>query len=69
MNNNEPVTVAENMISQLTRIADSLDNLRKQGLPETLVMAYVQKKTKLSQRDIKLVFDALRDMNKELKRS
>lgn len=61
-------TVAETMVEQLDRISSALTELRNKGLPESLILAYVQKKTKLSQRDILTVFDALKDLNKELKK-
>lgn len=63
----EAPTVAEVMVRELTSIAHSLDQLKASGMPETIIMAYVQKKTKLSQRDINLVFSALKDLNKELR--
>lgn len=64
----KPKTVAETMVEQLDKISAALTELRNKGLPESLILAYVQKKTKLSQRDILLVFDALKDLNKELKK-
>jgi hypothetical protein len=61
-------TVAETMVEQLDKISSALTELRNKGLPESLILAYVQKRTKLSQRDILMVFDALKDLNKELKK-
>lgn len=60
-------TVAEAMVSQLSKISNALEQLTKMGLPESLVILYVQKKTHLSQRDVKAVFDALRDFSKIIK--
>jgi hypothetical protein len=61
-------TVAETMVEQLDKISSALTELRNKGLPESLILAYVQKKTKLSQRDILVVFDALKELNRELKK-
>jgi hypothetical protein len=55
------------MVSQLSKISNALEQLTKMGLPESLVILYVQKKTHLSQRDVKAVFDALRDFSKIIK--
>lgn len=60
-------TVAEQMVSSLQKISSALDELKSKGLPETLIFAYLQKKTHLSQRDIRLVLDGLRDLNREIK--
>lgn len=60
-------TVAQEMVNQMQRISSALDQLTKMGLPESLVILYIQKKTRLSQRDIKAVFDALKDFNKTIK--
>jgi hypothetical protein len=60
-------TVAEAMITQMQKISGALDTITKMGLPESLIILYVQKKTHLSQKDIKAVFDALRDFNKQIK--
>jgi hypothetical protein len=64
----KPKTVAETMVEQLDKISNALTELRNKGLPESLILAYVQKKTKISQRDILMVFDALKELNKELKK-
>jgi len=37
------------------------------GLPQDLIILYVQKKTRLAKRDIKAVFEALQDFQKEIK--
>jgi hypothetical protein len=55
------------MVTQLQKISSALDGLTKTGLPESLIILYIQKKTHLAQRDIKAVFDALRDFNKTIK--
>lgn len=61
-------TVAQEMVSQMQKISTALDELRKSGLPMSIIMAYLQKRTKLSQHDIKLVLDALGELNKELEK-
>lgn len=60
-------TVAENLVAQVAKISQALDQLTRMGLPESIVILYVQKKTRLPQRDIKAVFDALKDFNKVVK--
>lgn len=64
----EGTTVAQKMLTALQQIDKALSELKAGGLPETLVMAYIQKRTKLSQRDIRLVLDALKEMNREMKK-
>lgn len=61
-------TVAESMLLTLDKISRALTELKAGGLPETLIIAYIQKRTKLSMRDIRAVLDALKEMNKELKK-
>jgi len=63
----ETKTVAEVMVEQLMKIANALEELRKTGLPESLVIMYVQKKTRLPKRDVVAVFEALKDFKKEIK--
>ncbi len=60
-------TVAEAMITQLQKIAGAMDHLKNLGLPEDIMVLYVQKKTRLSQKDIKAVFDAIRDFSRQIK--
>ena len=61
------MTLAEQLVSQTQKIATALEELTRKGLPESLIILYVQKKTRLPQRDVKAVFDALRDFNKQIK--
>lgn len=63
----EVKTVAEVMVEQLMKIANALEELRKVGLPESLVIMYVQKKTRLPKRDVVAVFEALKDFKKEIR--
>jgi hypothetical protein len=59
--------MAEVMVEQTTKIANSLDTLQKAGLPKDLIVLYVQKKTRLNRRDIEAVFEALKDFQKQVK--
>lgn len=63
----EVKTVAEVMVEQLMKIANALEELRKVGLPESLVIMYVQKKTRLPKRDVVAVFEALKDFKREIR--
>jgi len=60
-------TVAEVMVTELQKISSALDELRSKGLPMSLIMAYLQKKTHLPQKDIKAVLDGLAELNREVK--
>jgi len=61
-----PPTVAEKMLGDLEKINRALNELQIKGLPMSFILLYVGKKTHLSQRDIQAVFDALRDLNREV---
>jgi len=60
-------TVAEIMVEQLTKIASALDYLQKVGLPRDIIILYIQKRTRLPQRDIIAVLDALKEFQKQIK--
>jgi len=60
-------TVAEIMVEQLTKIASALDYLQKVGLPRDIIILYIQKKTRLPQRDIIAVLDALKEFQKQIR--
>lgn len=60
-------TVAQIMVEELTKISDSLENLRKIGLPESLIIMYVNRKTKVGVKKIKAVFEAIRDFERQIK--
>ena len=62
----EGITVAEKMLTSLDKINRSLEELKVKGLPMSFILLYVGKKTHLSQKDILAVFDALRDLNREI---
>src|SRR5881296_394952 len=59
-------TVAEKMIGDLEKINRALQELSVKGLPMSFILLYVNKKTRLPQRDIENVFQALRDLNREI---
>ncbi len=59
-------TVAEKMLGDLEKINRALEELRIKGLPLTFVLMYVAKRTHLPQRDIEAVFNALKDLNREV---
>lgn len=61
-------TVGEEMLDQIKKISDALDFLTKKGLPESLLILWIQKKTHLSQKDIKAVLDALKGIDAEFKK-
>jgi len=60
-------TVAEVMLEQCGKIASALDQLQKVGLPRDIIILCIQKKTRLPQRDIIAVLDALKDFQKQIK--
>lgn len=60
-------TVAEVLVEQVTKIAGALDSLQKLGLPRDIIVLYIQKKTRLSQRDIIAVLDALKDFQRQIR--
>ena len=60
-------TMAEIMIEELTKISTSLQNLKKIGLPESLVVMYVNRKTKVGVKKIKAIFEAIRDFERQIK--
>ena len=62
----EKKIVAEVLVEQLTKIATALETIKDTGIPESLIIYYVQKKTRLPKRDIEAVFGALRDFKKEI---
>ena len=60
-------TVAQIMVEELTKISDSLENLKKIGLPESLIVMYVNRKTRVGVKKIKAVFEAIRDFERQIK--
>jgi len=63
----ESPTVAEEMVLNLQKIARALEDLKNLGIPETVLMAYLQKKTRLRVKDIQAVLDGLKDLSKEMR--
>lgn len=60
-------TVADKMLGDLEKINRALQELTVKGLPMSFILLYVGKKTRLSQKEIQSVFDALRDLNREIR--
>jgi hypothetical protein len=60
-----PKTVGEELLDQIKKISDALDFLTRKGLPESILILWIQKKAHLSQKDIKAVLEALRGIEKE----
>ena len=61
-------TVAENMAKNLEKIAIAMKEFTVNPLPRELVVLYVQKRTRLSRTDIVAVFDAVAELNKQVKK-
>ena len=59
-------TIADKMLGDLEKINRALQELSIKGLPMSFILLYVNKKTRLPQRDIEAVFQALRDLNREV---
>jgi hypothetical protein len=66
LSNPQLPTVAEKMLGDLEKINKALTELQIKGLPMSFILMYVNKKTRLPQRDIENVFQALRDLNREV---
>ena len=59
-------TIADKMLGDLEKINRALQELSIKGLPMSFILLYVNKKTRLPQRDIEAVFQALKDLNREV---
>lgn len=59
-------TVAEKMLSDLEKINKAVEELRVKGLPMSFVLMYVNKKTRVPTKDITAIFDALKELNREI---
>lgn len=55
----KPTTVGDELVFQVRRIAEAMEELKVKGLPRDILVLWIQKKTKLPQRDIIAVLDAL----------
>jgi len=64
----EAKTVGEELLEQIKKISDALEVLISKGLPESLLIVWIHKKTRLPQRDIKAVLEALKEINKEFQK-
>ena len=64
----EARSYAEIMAENLQKIADSLQQLEALPLPKELIILYVQKRTRLSRKDIVAVFDAIEELNQKVKK-
>lgn len=58
-------TKGEDLVENVKRIAGALEELKNRGLPRSILLLWVKKKTRLPQRDIQAVFDALAEIKKE----
>jgi len=59
-------TVAETMVDELTKIRASLERLERIGISRDLMAIYINKKTRVSMRDIKAVLESQEDFVKSL---
>jgi hypothetical protein len=58
-------STGEEMLDQVRKISEALDFLLKKGLPESLLILWIHKKTRIKQTDIKAVLDALKTVSKD----
>jgi len=61
-------TYAEIMVTNLSKIAEALNELRATPLPRELILLYVQKRTRLAKRDIEAVFNAIDELHEKVKK-
>jgi len=59
-------TVAETMVDELIKIRASLERLERIGISRDLMAIYINKKTRVSMRDIKAVLESQEDFVKSL---
>jgi len=59
------MTVGDELVNQVKRMADAMQELKDKGLPRDILILWIQKKTKLAQKDIIMVLDALASIKKE----
>ncbi|MEM2567312.1 MAG: hypothetical protein QXH20_02430 [Candidatus Bathyarchaeia archaeon] len=64
----EPKTVGEALLDQISKISDALTKLQQQGLPKELLVLWIHKKTRLPQREIRAILEALQEINKEFQK-
>jgi hypothetical protein len=63
----ETPTVAEAMVHNLGKIANALDDLKRLGIPDSVLMAYLRQKTHLKVHDIQAVLDGLKELSREMR--
>lgn len=61
-----PRTVGDELLEQIRKISEAMTSLKEKGMPEAVIILWLQKKTHLSQTDIKSVLNALREIAVEL---
>ena len=64
----EEKTTGEKLVDLFTKISEALEELREKGIPNRLLVLYIQDKTKLAKRDILKVLDAIIDFKNEFQR-
>jgi len=62
----EPVTVGERMVEEMSRMATALSTMH--GVPRSVIVAYLRQRTHLPLRDITSVLDGLLELNMEFKK-
>ena len=65
MGSNEEKSAFERMANDLKIIREALVRLEKTGINSELMVLYIQKKTHLSQRDIKSILDSQKEFLRE----
>jgi len=64
----EEKSTGEKLVDLFTKISEALEELREKGIPNRLLVLYIQDKTKLAKRDILKVLDAIIDFKNEFQR-
>gem|GEM_PF-1764771 len=59
-------TLAEQLVENVVKIRETLEELSKSGISEELLILYVQQKTKLNKRDIRAVLEAVKSFSREM---
>ena len=59
-------TLAEQLVENVVKIREALEELSKSGISEELLILYVQQKTKLNKRDIRAVLEAVKSFSREM---
>jgi uncharacterized protein YcgL (UPF0745 family) len=61
-----PRTVGDELLDEIRKISEAMVSLKQRGMPEAVIVLWIQKKTRMNQTDIKKVLDALREIFTEL---